>query len=105
MLSLHLGEGPVHDDEVEAHGDDRESEEKVQRARRHEQGVPAAAAPTGGRIRRLRRLGRRRRQRGRRGRGRGRGRSLEDADGGEGGEAEVEAVRRRPAAQGAEGEK
>ena len=99
MLSLHLSVGPVHDDEVEAHGDDRESEEKVQRARRHEQGVPATTAQTG----RIRSLGRRRRrQRGNR--GRGRGRSLEDADGGEGGEAEVEAVRCRPAAQGAEGE-
>ena len=31
------------------------------------------------------------------------GLSVEDADGGEGGEAEVEAFRRRPAAQGTEG--
>ena len=85
LLSLHLGVGPVHDDEVEARGDERQPEQQVQRAGSHEQGVPAAA----GQFCRL----------GRRG-----GRPLEDADGGEGGEAEVEAVRRRPAAQGAEGE-
>ena len=75
-LSPHRCVGPVEDDEVEAHGDERHPEEQVQRARGHKQ-RPASG---GGR----RRLDRRQRDR----------RSLEDPDGGEGGEAEVEAVRR-----------